>query len=149
MLRWPTSHLGDLAKSLKKYGSLSCYLAASLVYELRGKIQMVQYGITQKIQINMQSYVEIIWCVFLQYLGSNVLKWKKKVEKSFFCRKKTPKNTVNNTSNNDIFFVLGFLQSLTLDLYAIKNIKTTEIGFFPLAKLLWYLSLRQNQQIRL
>ena len=39
------SHLDALAKSLKKYGSLSCYLAASVIYELRGKIQMVHYGI--------------------------------------------------------------------------------------------------------
>ena len=38
-------HLDDLDKSLTKYGSLSCYLAASVVYELRGKIQMVHYGI--------------------------------------------------------------------------------------------------------
>ena len=60
---------------------------------------------------------------------------KKGAKNVAFCRKKT-KNAGNDTSNNDIFFVLGFLESLTLDLYAIKNIKTTEIGFFPLAKLL-------------
>ena len=37
-------HLDDLDKSLKKYGSLSCYLAASAVYELRGKTQTLRHG---------------------------------------------------------------------------------------------------------
>ena len=37
-------HLDDLDKSLKKYGSLSCYLAVTAVDELRGKIQMLHYG---------------------------------------------------------------------------------------------------------
>ena len=40
----PTSHLDDLAKSLEKYGSLSCHLAASAVYELRGKTQTWCHG---------------------------------------------------------------------------------------------------------
>ena len=38
---------------MKKYGSLSCYLAASVVYELRGKIQTFHYGCPNEIIIDL------------------------------------------------------------------------------------------------
>ena len=54
--------------------------------------------ITQKIQINMQSYVEIIWCGFFAAFGFKWVEMDAKVaEKHCFFRGKT-KNAVNDNS---------------------------------------------------
>ena len=61
-LWWSTPHLYDLDKSLKKYGGLSCYLAASVVDELRGKIQTLHYGLlpSQLLCVSMQSCLSCV-----------------------------------------------------------------------------------------
>ena len=55
--------------------------------------------ITQKIQIKMQSYVEIIWCSFFVVFGFKCVEMdaKKGPKNVAFCRKKT-KNAGNDNS---------------------------------------------------
>ena len=56
--------LNGLDKSLKKFGSLSCYLDASPADELRGKIQMLLYGVKKNENGIMEAIIICTWSVF-------------------------------------------------------------------------------------